>query len=280
MSAIFEYTDYRVYLRDALAERKSLDPTMTHRGICAALGLKTSNYILLVTQGKRNLNTELSPKLARLLKLDGNASEYFIWLVLFNQANSSLEKENYWKQLLSCKSKDQTASIDESQYEYYSHWYNPVIRELIVLKGRVWDTRTLSKALYPKVPAVQVRHSIELLERLGMIRKEGEYWEKASPYVATAPEVHSVAVFNYHRELIDLARNSLENRNGHDRNFTSVTLEMNEQEYQLVVSMLNEFRRATLGVCGSTGPSDRVYQMNLQLFPVSATMGSIPEDDE
>jgi len=199
--------------------------------------------------------------------------------VLFNQASSNLEKENYWKQLLTCKSQQSTTNLDESQYEYYSHWYNPVIRELIVMPGCLWDTRTLSKALYPKVPAVQVRHSIELLERLGMIRREGDVWVKASPFVATPPEVHSVAVFNYHRELIDLARSALENISGKERNFSSVTMEMNEQEYQLVVEMLTQFRRNALGVCGSTGPSDRVYQMNLQLFPVSANVGSIPEDE-
>lgn len=272
MASVFDYSNHRNYLRDALAERKSADSSFTHRYLCSQLGLRTSNFMLLVIQGKRDLSSELAERVATFFGLLDIEAEYFLWMALFTQSSTILEKENFWKQMLACRSRSQTARIQESQYEYYSRWFNPVLRELVAIPGIHWDARTLSAALKPRVPAVQVRRSLELLEQLGMIRREGNAWVKSSPFVATAPEVQSVAVFQYHRELIELAKESLERDSGHERNFTSLTLEMNAQEYQLVVDMLTRFRRDALGICGSTGPVDRVYQLNLQLFPVTNTL--------
>ena len=259
-------------------EKKSADPAFTHRYVCSQLGLKTSNFILLVSQGKRNLTSEMTQKLSDLLGLEGLQAEYFLWLVLFGQSATILEKDEYWRHLLTCKSRSKTSPLAASQYEYYSHWYNPVLRELVAIPGMKWDTRSLSKALKPRVPAVQVRHSLDLLEQLGLIRRNGEYWEKSNAVVATPAEVHSIAVFNYHRELIGLAKDSLETDPSTQRNFSSVTLEMNAQEYQIVVDMLTQFRRDALGVCGSKGITDRVYQLNLQLFPMTRPLDQIDRD--
>jgi len=280
MTEIFNYNDYRAFIREILVERKSLDPSFTHRHICSQLGLKTSNFIMLVSQGKRNLTSELAQRFATLFNFTPLQSEYFLWLVLFNQSSTILEKDEYWRRLLTCKSQNKTSRLNETQYEYYSHWYNPVIRELVAIPGLQWDARSLSKALKPKVPAVQVRHSLELLERLGLIRRDGDTWTKVDLVVATPAEVHSVAVFNYHRELIGLAKESLEQDSGSERNFSAVTLEMNAEEYKKVVEMLTKFRRDALGVCGSKGPADRVYQLNLQMFPVTQSLDQVRSETE
>lgn len=283
MKSIFEHTDYRLYLREHLAEKKAQDPSWTHRYICHVLGLRTSNFILLVTQGKRNLTPDLSSKISVLLKHSEIETAYFSCLVQFGQARNALEKDFYWKSLLALRTRSSSRTLDTNQYEYYSHWYNPVLRELVSLPGIEWTTRSLSKALKPRVPAVQVRHSLELLATLGLVRKNGDFWEKTDTSVATPPEVRSVAVFNYQRELMDLARHSLENDSHTIRNFTTLTLEMNAQEYAMVVDMLTQFRREVLGVCASTGPADRVYQLNLQLFPLTHTVDSVktlPDNDD
>lgn len=280
MTSIFEHTDYRQYLRDFLAEKKSQDAKWTHRMVCTSLGLRTSNFILLVIQGKRNLTIDLAGRISDLFDHSVLEREYFENLVLFAQSKSALEKDYYWKSMLLVRTRHQTKPLDESQYEYYSHWYNPVLLELVAMPGKVWDTRSLAKALRPRISAIQVRRSLELLERLGMLRKEGESYVKSTPSVGTPPAVQSIAVFNYQRDLIDIARQSLEKDPATIRNFTTVTLEINAAEYELMVNMLTQFRRQALGICTSTGPADRVYQLNLQLFPVSHPVHDIPAQSE
>ncbi|HSQ42318.1 MAG TPA: TIGR02147 family protein [Fibrobacteraceae bacterium] len=273
MTEIFEYTDYKEFLRDALIDRKSKDPRFTHRSACAHLGLHTSNYLLLLSQGKRNLNDDMARRIADYFRLPALETEYFMWMQRFGQANVAPDKEFYWHQMLSCRVKSQTCDIQDSQYEYYSRWFNPVIRELVSIPGIKWDSRSLSKVLKPKVPAVQVRHSLALLERLGFISKQGNGWTKSAPSVATPPAVRSASVYRYHQDLITLASSALAKEPGTTRNFSSVTLDLNAEEYKTLVLMLSKFRQDALGVCGSRGDSDRVYQLNLQLFPVSRTVG-------
>lgn len=261
---------------ESMAARKAAEPGFSHRSLGRLLGLKTSNFILLVIQGKRNLSSELAEKFAQVMGLDAREQEYFLWCVLFGQATTAREKDHYWRQMDLVRTGAKTRQLASAQFEYYSQWYHPAVRELVVMGPRDWDAKALAHILRPKVTVVQVRQSLRLLQSLGMIRlDENGLWEKCEVHVGTAPEVHSVAVFNYQLDLIDIARASLENDPGRIRNFTTCTVEMNEQEYAMVVDMLTRFRRSVLSVSGSAGPSDRVYQLNLQLFPLSRVVSEL-----
>lgn len=274
MNSVFDYTDFRLFMQDTLVAKKKENASFTHRFVCSSLGLKTSNFILLVIQAKRNLNSELAERFADLIGLNSQEREYFQWCVLLGQATTALEKHHYWHQMELIRTGATTRHLQTNQYDYYRQWYHPVIRELVVMGDRQWDAKSLAKYLRPKVSVVQVRHSLQLLESLNLIRKVDGSWEKVDTDVGTPAEVRSVAVFDYQRALMDIAKDSLENDPGDIRNFSTVTLEMNENEYGLVLEMLTQFRRSALAVSGSSGPSDRVYQMNLQLFPVSKVVSS------
>jgi len=100
MTCIFEHTDYRQYLRDFLAEKKAQDASWTHRMVCTSLGLRTSNFMLLVIQGKRNISPEFATRISTFFEHSDNEREYFASMVLFGQAASALEKDFYWKSML------------------------------------------------------------------------------------------------------------------------------------------------------------------------------------
>jgi uncharacterized protein (TIGR02147 family) len=277
MGVVFEYSDYREFLRGAITDQRQRDPSFTYRFLNSKLGLRSAHGLSLVVQGKRNLSGDSAVQLAQLLGLSEAAAQYFLWLVLFDQAATSLEKAEYWKQAMTLRMRNNTATITDSQYAYYSQWYHPVIRELVAMPGVQWDAGKLSGILRPKVPVAQVRRSLNLLEELGFLRREGKGWAKTSPNLATSPEVRSMAVFQYHQELVKLSKAALETMPGTERNFTSVTVELNAAEYRLIVDMLADTRRQVLAVGHSTGPVDQVYQLNLQLFPVSHAISALPQ---
>lgn len=274
MPDIYSSVDFRVWLREAVLARKAQDSNFTHRYICSQLGLATSNFLLLVMQGKRNLDTRFAEPLGILLGLDAGGVQYFHFLILFTQARTAVEKDLYWKELRLLRQKGKVERIQESQYEYYSKWYLPVLREVATMPGRSWDNRSLGQFLCPPVPAVQVRHGLELLESLGMIRREGEQWVKTSSLVATDPQVQSVAVFQYHQEHCELAQQALRTMNGKERNFSAVTMELSAEEYEQVVAALVDFRRRLLTISGTMGNPERIYHLNLQLFPVTQSLSS------
>jgi uncharacterized protein (TIGR02147 family) len=52
---VFDYRDYRAYLRDVYQSRKSSEYGFSYRAFAKRAGLSAPNYLKLVAEGQRNL---------------------------------------------------------------------------------------------------------------------------------------------------------------------------------------------------------------------------------
>ena len=66
---------------------------------------------------------------------------------------------------------DDISSLPDYQYEFYTNWYTAVVRELVHNQPVELDCSELAKMVNPSVLPKQVKKSIELLEKLKVIRK-------------------------------------------------------------------------------------------------------------
>jgi uncharacterized protein (TIGR02147 family) len=267
MPNIFEFTDYRKYLKAYFDERKASDPKFSHRFLARRLDLSTSNFIMLVMQGKRNLNPHLCFKFSELIGHKPKEASYFENMVQFGNAKSGKEKDTYFNRMMVLRKNLKVARIEESQYEYYSNWYNPIVRELVTQPEFAGDIEELCKSVVPSITLAQARKSIELLLKLGLIREKGEGYEQAAELVATDPEVTSVAVRKFHREMGRLGVEALDRIPKGERNITSCTLALTEEQFEILKRRIEEMRNEAISLAEEGG--QRVYQLNLQLFPVS-----------
>ena len=92
MKTIFEYTNYREFLKDFFEDSKRQDHSFTHRSLAQRLGLLTPNLILLIMQGKRNLTPAISGRLAKLLRFTIRQRRYFDAMVSFLNAKKHGER--------------------------------------------------------------------------------------------------------------------------------------------------------------------------------------------
>ncbi|HEY5958371.1 MAG TPA: TIGR02147 family protein, partial [Polyangiaceae bacterium] len=90
--SVFDYLDYRAYLRDNYAERKANEYGFSHRAFSKRAGLRSTNYLKLVMDGERNLTPEMAHQFAAGCGLVKAAAEYFCELVAMNQADSAAER--------------------------------------------------------------------------------------------------------------------------------------------------------------------------------------------
>lgn len=77
---IFQYNDYRSFLKTTLEERSSRDRKYSLRAMAAELGLGHSS-LCEVMKGKKNLSPERAAKVAEHLNLSQVGIEYFCLLV-------------------------------------------------------------------------------------------------------------------------------------------------------------------------------------------------------
>lgn len=270
---IFTYTDYRKYLKDYFEFKKKSCSFFSHRYLCNKLGLKSSNFILLVIKGMRNISDDICIKLIDVFQLKDNEAEYFKYLVLFTHAKNNIDKNNYWKKMISLRPQRKNGYIDEAKFKCYDQWYNLAIREIITAMGKDIDYQKLAKQISPPISAKAAKESVNLLSELGMVKKnENGQFEKSDTIIETDPKVNSLAVFNYHKEMASLAKTNLINTKREERNFSSCTLDVSEDGYKMIVEMISDFREKLMEVCALDEKLERVYQLNLQLFPITTKL--------
>lgn len=269
MPNIFEFTDYRKYLKAYFDERKAKDPKFSHRFLARQLDLATSNFILLVMQGKRRLNSSLCFRISEVIGHNAKEAVYFETMVQYGDAKATKEKDTYFNRMMALRKDLKIGRIEESQFDYYSNWYNPVIRELVTQPDFSGNMEELGRMVSPSLTQAQARKAVELLLKLGLIRKNGGKYEQATELIATDPEISSVGVRNFHKEMGRLGIEALERIPKEERNISSCTLALTEEQFRILSRRIEEFRNEALGLADEQGR--RVYQFNLQLFPVTKT---------
>ena len=269
MIDIFDFIDYREYLKAYFTDRKSRDARFSHRWLAQRLNLSTSNFILLVMQGKRNLNPALRLRLSEVLKHGKKESEYFEAMVNFAQAKTGREKDLCFEHLTVKRRNATLRILRECHYEYYSNWYHPIIRELVCAPQFDGTPEWLARALVPPITPGQAKRSIQLLLKLGMIKGKGRKYSQCDPVVSTGPEVASMAVRSFHRAMGTLAIEALDRIPRAERSITCSTIKVSCKDYARITARVEEFRKELLAFAASDDDGDRVYQMNFQIFPVT-----------
>ncbi|MBI4212481.1 MAG: TIGR02147 family protein [Deltaproteobacteria bacterium] len=266
---IFHYQDYRLFLTDTFAALKEKRPQFSHRAFNRLAGFASPNYLLLVMQGKRNLSSDGIQKVAKALKLGKREAGFFENLVRFNQSASEEERDFYYQRLLENKEYAEEKRIEKWQYEYYSTWHHAAIRELTLLSDFQEDEAWIAQQFDPALTRKDVRGSLELLEKLGLLSRDacGKLVQQ-EPYIDTGNEVASLAVSHFHREMLIKASEALK-APAEKREFSGVTFAVSEQGMTAIKKLIQDLRRKVAAIATQEKEVDAVYQLNVQLFPLT-----------
>ena len=143
---IYEYADYRKFLLHEYQEKKKKERNFSYRRFALYAGISSSNFLNLVIKKKRNLSEEGIRKFAKGFGLNEDQTEYFRNMVLMNQSKTHEEKDCYYQNMVRCKGFAKTHILDKKEYKYYSAWYHPVVRELVVFHSGKIDAEWIAGA--------------------------------------------------------------------------------------------------------------------------------------
>jgi uncharacterized protein (TIGR02147 family) len=272
MPDIFAYTSYARFIRDHYAEKKRENRRFSYESFSRKAGFKSRSNLIEVSAGKKELSKTKVFSVARAMDLGPRESEYFETLVRFNHATTLKEREFHLHKLGLLSGKAPGRIIGEGQFAYFSEWHHPVVRELVCMRGFDGDLGRLAKSLKPQITLKQAKESVELLLRLGLLEKSdrGRY-AQADGAIQTEDELSSYVILRYQKENLRLAEEALDGIDPGDRDISTFTAGVSKACFLAVKKEIQAFRRHLSGLVGKdTGP-DRVYQLNLQFFPVSDT---------
>jgi uncharacterized protein (TIGR02147 family) len=273
MINIFEYMDYRQFLKDCYEEEKKQKPFFSYRYISAKVGLNPG-YIVKLFQGKIQLGVKNIDAFADLFHITEKKREYFVELVHFGRAKNQNEIERRFERLHSIKGL-QFRTVSDSIVDFYSKWYNMVIRSILSIypfDGK--DYRKLSSMLTPSITAADARESVKLLEKLKLIKqgKDG-FYRPTEEFISTGEKWTSAKIREYQKKNMELAMVSLEAHPKKLRDISTVTMTFATKDMEALRERVRQFRQDLLLMSKEASEEDSVVQMNIQVFPVALLEG-------
>jgi uncharacterized protein (TIGR02147 family) len=272
MPNLFQYDDYRAFLKDYYAEMKKQRPAFSYKYLAGKSGFANKGFLFNIIHGKKSLSKHHIFRIAESLKLNKRETEYFENLVAFNQAETPEEQHHYYERLVNLKGDGESGVqvLRKEQYEFYARWWHATVRSLIDMKGFDGDFKRLSQQIRPGITIGQAKKSVALLLKLGLIRKDakGQY-QVPTKIISTGKSAPAPGLLKFHLETLDLAKAAIRTLPKNARNVSGLTLGISEGTYHTLCEEIGAFRKRVLQIAGADKNGDRVYQMNFHFFPMS-----------
>lgn len=269
MSNIFDYLDYRQFLKDRV-ETLRREGKFSYRNFNRRSGFKSPATLKLVIDGKRNLAQQGIYKVAKGLNLSSVELKFFNTLVLMNQATTHEQKDYHFKELSGFRPFRKSRELTALQYDCLSHWYYVAILELVRLEEFQADPEWIAKRLRPQVSLADVKRALTDLENLKFIVRNNGNIERSDTTFSTPDEVRSLSLVNFHLEMCDLAKKAVADIHSAKREFSSLTIAVSRKGFQKIKSRIQEFKRELDGYLEEeTEPRTEVAQLNFHLFPLT-----------
>ncbi|MBN1577496.1 MAG: TIGR02147 family protein [Chitinispirillaceae bacterium] len=275
MKSIFEYIDYRKFLASYYNEKKNSSRFFSYRYFAQKAKIHSPSFLKHVIDGKRNLTRPMIENFCAGLGLTVKESRYFRNLVLFNQAKTSSEKQEYYTNLKSMIGAVKESALNADQFDFYSNWYTPVIRELLCQFDFKDDFKKIAAMLIPPILPSDAKKAIKLLLQLKLVRRraDGTYFQSDSAIVADN-EVMSMAMRSFSKAMIEHSKNAIEGIDWRQRHISGLTIGISPETYDVLSAEIEAFKDRVKLIVNRDNESCTVYQMNLTLFPVTHTTRS------
>jgi len=275
--SVFNYTDYRRYLADFYHERKRVSRAFSYRYFAKKAGINSVGLYKDVVEGRQRLGRALIFKFSNAMEHTKKEAEYFVNMVFFNEADTVEERTLFFERMMACQ-KTKARLVEATKYEYYQKWYYSAIRALVSI-GRFRDCpadhRILAKTLNPRIRPDEAKKALNALERLGFIARDSSGVFQVNDAVITTGQlkpdasVTALNVLNFQKEMNALSHESLDRFGAARINLSTLTLSISASTVDAIKEELAAVRNKIAALAEKDDAADRVYQLNMQLFPMS-----------
>jgi uncharacterized protein (TIGR02147 family) len=267
---VTDYLSHSEYLGALYNLAKSKIPGYTYLKFAFDLGFSHTNVMRLVIAQQRTLTIKAARKIAKHLEFHGTELRYWLTLVEYSLCSVPTERQRLFRLLVSNKSKTLPEQLNEQQAEYFSAWYHPVIREMVLLDDFRSEVEWIQKRLAFPLRADQIKRSMELIIELGLVYKNPQTQKfEQNGNVRTPAEVDNLALVGYHQKMMEAASESITRVHEDLRDIQSVTLALPSAAVSVLKGKIGEWVSELLLLEAEhiSQEEKEVFQVNLQLFP-------------
>ena len=267
---ILEFDDHRAYFEAVLTERRTRSSGLSLRQLSRKAGFGSPSSLSLVINGKRPMTLKAAEKLATALKLRGRRRQYLLILARFNLSKNLAEQNAYRQKLMELKSSVDESVAEVKTFRFLSQWYYAALYVLVGSKTFSDDFDALAKRLGRGITSKQVAEALQDLIDVGLVKKSKSRYSQAHPAISTPDDLKKSAMFLYHQKMAELAKEALELPLD-EREFNGLTISIRPDRVAEVKTRVRKFRQDLNEYLSQYDDDGEVFQLNLQLFPLTQT---------
>lgn len=170
LPCVFDYDDYRRFLRDDYAARKRADPRWSYGVFARRAGLASRTYLKLVADGDRDIAPATARRFAAALRLGSDESRCFALLVAWNQSKDPASREKAHGELRRWKVVRSLRTLEPEALKELLDWACYLVLGLSKVEGFRADPAWIRRRLARRITAAQARKALDRLSDRGYLR--------------------------------------------------------------------------------------------------------------
>jgi uncharacterized protein (TIGR02147 family) len=268
MKSVIEYEDYRSFMNDYYQWKKRTS-VFSWRDFAKKGGFTSPNYMKLVCEGKSGLSKNGIERVADAMDLVGAEREFFRQLVKFGQAKRDADRMTAYTEMKEIACAHKVRILEGESVSFYESWKYPVLRELAPMMPGA-NPLEVAKACGGAFSAEEVRNALAFLTRAKFLRKiaDDEY-EQVDRLIQMSVAAMPMLVRQMHKDMADFAKEAIEKYPIDERNFTGITMGIDDEDYAEILKELDACRKRIISIATAKKGGNRVYRLNMQMFPLT-----------
>lgn len=266
---IYQYDDFRIFLRDGFENMKRLDAGFSYRKFAMAAEIKNPGYLVDIIKGKRNLGDRLLEKVVEIYGLKPAEGEFLRLLRDFGQSRMPSEKQEILREILNRRNHSAFVRLNPGQTRYYEDTLYPLLIAAVEALDFRGDYDALAAFLDPPMASGKVKKGIRDLCEWGLIRQRGNGRYHVVNRFLEPPATMMGLVKRMNGEWIRQAPEALTRFDPGRRHISSIILSISEKARAQIQDKLEQFRREVLEIAEKDNNAQQVMQLSLMYFPKS-----------
>lgn len=269
MKSIYEYMDYREYLKDYYEHQKQNRPAyFSYRYLSRRMGIDSS-YLAKVIAKKKHLSIALVPKICSYLKLSDKETHFFSLLLYFAKAKNDKDR-NYFFEQVSTSRISSIESFNLREQPLLRKWYFLVVWELLQFKRIPDDPEELVRWMLPTITREEAGEAIALLKEFRFVETQGDGFLRALPKTFLINDtMRTQTIENHKKQVTMLALQALDRFAPEEQIATYAMVSLSEKSLQIMRKRIYALSKKLFKLADCEQENRRVYHFALHGFPAT-----------
>jgi uncharacterized protein (TIGR02147 family) len=262
---IYDFSDYREFLKERLAHKISENPRYSLRAMARDFEMGPST-LSEVFSGKLNLSMASARRLAGKLKMKPKAAAYFYELVSLAAEKDPEVKAQILSRVRTLHpKKHETTQLSVELFKQMAEWYHSAILELPSLKTFEFSTENIARVL--KISKPQVEVAVTRLLKLGLLeaQDDGSIRRKENAFRVQSAE-RSSAMRQYYRQMLSKISDSLDTQTPQERLSGYLNLPIHEDSLPEIDKAIDRFFQDLKEVAAKHEHPNHIYHLSLHFI--------------